>query len=220
MGTGERRAVNGVRRAPTPSGDPVRGRFIVLEGIDGAGKSEQRGRLVAWLRTRDREVVETSEPTDGAWGRRVRDFLAGRLEATPDEVLGFFAADRREHVDSLVLPALERGAIVVSDRYVYSSLAYQAAHGADRASLRARLEVDRLPVPDLALWLRLPVAEALARLADARADRFESAEFLARVDAEYAALGLEALDASPPPDIVGAAIRERVKHLLRENAEP
>ena len=219
MGTGERRAVNGVRRAPTPSGDPVRGRFIVLEGIDGAGKTEQRGRLVAWLRTRDREVVETREPTDGEWGTRVRDFLAGRLEATPDEVLGFFAADRREHVDTLVLPALQRGAIVVSDRYVYSSLAYQAAHGADRASLRARLEVDALPVPDLALWLRLPVGVALARLAEGETDRFESAEFLERVDAEYAALGLSPIDATPPPDIVGAAIRERVKHLLAEDAQ-
>ena len=127
MGTGERRAENGVRRAPTPSGDPGSGGdrgagrdrsagiFIVLEGIDGAGKSEQRGRLVAWLGTRDREVVETREPTDGEWGRRVRAYLAGELQATPDEVLGFFAKDRREHVDRLIAPALERVACVFAD---------------------------------------------------------------------------------------------------------
>ena len=186
----------------------------MLEGVDGAGKSEQRSRLVEWLRTRGYDIVETREPTDGEHGQRCREFLRGALEASPEEVLGFFAADRREHVETLIGPALERGAAVVSDRYVYSSLAYQAAQGIDRGTLQERLEVAHLPVPDLAVWLRVPVAQALERLSGHATERFESAEFLERVDAEYARLGLIEVDGTPPPDIVAAGIRERVRRLL------
>ncbi len=214
MGTGDRRAVNGVRRAPTPSGDPRPGRFIVLEGVDGSGKTTQVARLTAWLRGRQPRVVETHEPTDGVWGRRYRAWGRGELEATPEQVLEFFVEDRREHVAQLIRPELARGAFVVSDRYYYSTLAYQAAHGVERATLEKRLGIDALPQPDLALWLRLPIDLALERAGSDAVEPYEKTAFLERVEAEYARLGLEEIDASGTPEQVEGIIRERVARLL------
>ncbi len=221
MGDGNRRAINGVRRASSPSGDPGSGRsrpglFIVLEGIDGAGKSEQIGRLAAWLREAGETVVATCEPTDGIWGRRYREWARGGSEASADEVLQFFVEDRREHVRDVIQPALSRGEVVVCDRYAASTLAYQAAQGVERARLRAIFDAEDFPQPDLELWLRIPVASALARLGERASERFERAAFLERVDAEYARLGLTEVDAAGTPDEVEAAIRARVERLLRD----
>lgn len=192
----------------------ARGRFIVLEGIDGSGKTEQSRRLAAWLRESGRVVVETREPTDGEWGRRYRAWARGEIEASADEVLEFFLEDRREHVSSLVLPALERGQDVVCDRYVASTLAYQAADGVGREKLRAALEGAAFPEPDLVVWLRLPVADALARLGSRVIERYERSEFLERVDAEYEALGLDPIDARADVDEVARRIRARVAPLV------
>ena len=196
------------------SGDPPRGLFVVLEGIDGAGKSEQARRLAAWLRARDKHVVETREPTSGEWGQRYRAWARGESQAEPEEVLHFFSEDRREHVAQVIRPALERGAVVVCDRYVASTLAYQAAQGLERERVRKRMDAGCFPEPDLVLWLRLPVAQALARLGKSASERFERAAFLARVDAEYAGLGLEEVDASGPVDEVERAICSRVERRL------
>ena len=219
MGTGDRRAVNGVRRAPTPSGDPERGRslrgcFIVLEGIDGSGKTTQIARVVAWLRERGSRVVATHEPTDGVWGRRYRSWARGEISATAEEVLRFFVEDRREHAVQVIVPELERGAVIISDRYYYSTLAYQAAQGIDRATLTEQLEIDLLPRPDLVLWLRLPIAVALERAGATAVEPFEKAEFLERVDAEYERMGLLEIDASGEKEVVEEIIRERIGALL------
>lgn len=191
-----------------------RGRFLVLEGIDGSGKSEQARRLAAWLESRGHRVVSTREPTDGSFGRRYRAWARGDFEATPDQVLELFLADRRGHLKETVLPALERGELVVCDRYKDSTLAYQAAQGLDRARLRALFDTPEFPAPDLVLWLRVPVATALARMGKSATERFERAEFLERVEAEYARLGLEAIDASGSVDAVERAIRARVELAL------
>ncbi len=195
-------------------GVKARGGFLVLEGIDGSGKSEQSRRLAAWLVSRGHRVVSTREPTDGAHGRRYRAWARGDFEATPDDVLQLFLEDRREHVARVIRPALDRGEIVVCDRYKYSTLAYQAAQGLDRARLRALFDGAEFPVPDLVLWLRLPVGTAIARMGANATERFEREEFLGRVDAEYARLGLEAIDASGTPDQVEQAIRARVDRAL------
>jgi len=219
MGNGKRRAINGVRRASSPFGDPRSGRsrpglFIVLEGIDGAGKSEQIARLAAWLREARERVVATCEPTDGIWGRRYREWARGGSEASVDEVLRFFVEDRREHVRDVIQPALSRGDVLVCDRYAASTLAYQAAQGIERERLRAIFDAEDFPQPDLELWLRIPVASALARLGERASERFERAAFLERVDAEYARLGLTEVDATGTPDEVEGAIRARVERLL------
>jgi dTMP kinase len=114
----------------------------------------------------------------------------------------------------VVQPALERGETVVCDRYKDSTLAYQAAQGLDRARLRALFDTPEFPAPDLVLWLRLPVPAALARMGDQATERFERADFLVRVDAEYERLGLEAIDAAGSADEVERAIRARVERAL------
>ncbi len=215
MGTGKRRAVNGVRRAPAPSGDPAPGLFLVLEGIDGAGKSVQARRLAVWLRERGERVVETREPTDGVWGQRYRAWARGDLQGKPEEVLRFFVEDRIEHIARVIGPALEAGSIVVCDRYVASTRAYQAAQGLDANLVAERMKDENFPEPDISLWLRLPVAQALKRLGPSANERFEQAAFLERVDAEYERLGLEEVDATGSLDDVAQAIQKRVGELLR-----
>ena len=192
-----------------------RGIFIVLEGIDGSGKSEQAQRLADWLRGLGRDVVLTREPTDGEWGRRYRAWARGESEADPDQVLGFFVEDRKEHLATLIRPALEKASVVLCDRYVASTLAYQAAQGLERSSLRARMDAEGFPEPDLVLWLRVPVETALVRMGKNATERFERRAFLERVDAEYEALGLEPIAAHRSEDEVEVALRARVEPLLQ-----
>lgn len=102
------------------------GRFIVLEGIDGSGTTTQAARLAAALRDLGHAVVSTREPSDGPIGVVLRQALTRRLVGLSDRVLALlFAADRLDHLASVVEPALAEGQVVVSDRYVLSSLAYQ-----------------------------------------------------------------------------------------------
>ncbi|MGZ6028562.1 MAG: dTMP kinase [Myxococcaceae bacterium] len=103
-----------------------RGRVIVLEGIDGSGTTTQTARLVASLRAAGHVVLGTREPSEGPMGLLLRQALTRRLVGISDRVLALlFAADRLDHLASLVEPALAEGKVVVSDRYVLSSLAYQ-----------------------------------------------------------------------------------------------
>jgi dTMP kinase len=182
-----------------------RGLFIVLEGIDGSGKTEQTKRLAEFVRGKGRRALETREPTDGVWGRRYRAWARGDLEADPEEVLKFFVEDRREHVTELIAPALREGAVVICDRYVASTLAYQAAQGIDRERLARELSTEGFPLPDLVLWLRVPVALA-----------FERRDFLMRVDQEYEALGLAPIDARGSPEDLAADLQVRVSTLLTD----
>ena len=190
----------------------AKGRFIALEGIDGAGKTTQCAALAEWLRELGHDAVRTREPTDGRWGRRYREWARGGFEASPEEVLEFFVEDRREHVRQVIRPALDAGRWVLCDRYVASTRAYQAAAGVDRESLDRALDDPGTPRPDLTLWLRLPVDRGLARLAGAGRERYEREDFLARVDAEYGRLGLVEIDA-------GAAVPEVQREIRRRLAE-
>ncbi|MCE9671401.1 dTMP kinase [Myxococcus stipitatus] len=111
-----------------------KGRFIVLEGLDGAGTTTQAERLAAALRAEGHAVLTTREPSDGPVGTMIRQALTGRLglphgagPLTPETLALLFAADRTDHLASRVLPALEEGKVVLCDRYVLSSLAYQGA---------------------------------------------------------------------------------------------
>ncbi|NJE54937.1 dTMP kinase [Thermococcus sp. 21S9] len=146
------------------------GIFIVLEGIDGAGKSTQAKLLKLWFEEKGYEVVLTKEPTDTPFGKLIRKLvLTGGREGIIDgakisheaEAL-LFAADRAEHVDKLIKPALESGKVVISDRYFYSSLAYQWARGLD---LEWLIDLNRFAIrPDLVLLLDLPVKESMKRI--------------------------------------------------------
>jgi len=151
----------------------ARGRFITLEGGEGAGKSTQQRRLAAWLRQGGLDVTETREPGGSPGAEEIRALLvtgaAGRWDAMT-EVLLHFAA-RRDHLLQTVEPALSRGSWVVSDRFADSTMAYQGyGHGLGRDAITTLydLVVGTLS-PDLTLVLDLPVAEGLGR-AKARAD--------------------------------------------------
>ncbi len=170
---------------------PASGRFITLEGIDGAGKSSHIEALAVWLRARGHEVVVTREPGGTALAERLRELVLHAPMDAMTEALLVFAA-RRDHLVHLIEPALARGATVLCDRFTDASFAYQGGgRGFDLAVL-AGLEswVQGGRQPDLTLWFRIDPSAAAARRAVARApDRFESQDeaFFARVDAAYAA---------------------------------
>jgi dTMP kinase len=203
--------------AQNGAADVERGFFVVLEGIDGAGKSEQCARLARALAERGERVEPTREPSDGPWGQRYRAWARGEFEASPSEILRFFVEDRREHLARVIVPALRAGRIVICDRYEASTRAYPAADGVERAQLDAAIGRAAARPPDLTLWLRLPVSQALARLRSGTREPYERAEFLERVDAEYAHLGLEAIDASPAPEQVARVVTSRVLAALRQH---
>jgi dTMP kinase len=190
-------------------------RLIVLEGLDGAGTTTQARRLVEHLQGRGQLAHLTREPSDGPIGRLIRELLTGR-HALPDGRISqstfglLFAADRLDHLQREVEPRLAAGAIVISDRWYHSSLAYQGT-GADRdwiATLNARARR-----PDLTIFLQVrPEIAAQRRVAAGRVQElFEDLQMQQEVDAGYratvaelTALGerIEVIDGELPPDAV------------------
>lgn len=150
--------------------------FISFEGGDGVGKSTQLALLATWLEARGREVVRTREPGGTPLGVELRNAVLHGDHVGPRTEALLYATDRAHHVDTVVRPALERGADVLTDRYLDSSVAYQG----DGRSLGAE-EVERLSLwatdgllPDLTVLLDLDPAVGLTRLTGAP-DRLESA---------------------------------------------
>ena len=156
----------------------ARGLFITFEGGEGAGKSTQVRRLAARLRGAGREVVETREPGGSPGAEALRELVvSGPADRwSPLSELLIMNAARSDHLERTVRPALERGAVVVSDRFADSTRAYQGAGGGVEAAVLAAVErvVVGATTPDLTLILDLPVEAGLARAADrGGADRFE-----------------------------------------------
>jgi dTMP kinase len=171
------------------------GLFITLEGMDGAGKSTHIPTMLSLLAATGREVVATREPGGTPLGEQLRELLLHQEMHVETESLLMFAA-RAEHLQQLILPALARGAIVLSDRFTDASYAYQCgARGLPLAKMQA-LEnwVQGDLQPDLTLLFDVPVEVSLQRLAGARTpDKFEAqgAEFFARLRAQYLARAAE-----------------------------
>lgn len=201
-------------RSPTTLPITPRGLFIVIEGIDGTGKSTQARRLAEWLTSQGREVIVSREPTDQPWGRKLRESAAtGRL--SPTDELEYFLNDRRQHVAELIAPSLAAGKVVILDRYYFSSMAYQGTRGLDPAEVR-RLNEAFAPVPDLLIILDLDLDSALARIG-ARGDsanEFEQRENLARCREVFLSLQNEPFARVIPSagdlDAVAASIRDAV----------
>jgi dTMP kinase len=140
-----------------------RGVFICIEGIDASGKTTQARRLVKKLRQKGIDAVYTTEPSSGKVGKLIRRYVLDREKRVPITLEALlFAADRVDHLKTEVKPALERGKIVVCDRYVYSSLAYQGALGLDFNWIE---HINQFAlVPDLALFLDVSPEVMLKRL--------------------------------------------------------
>lgn len=186
----------------------ARGVLIALEGVDGVGKSTLAAALGATLARFGRPVLLTQEPTNGPIGRKVRKYLAETdRRLTADQELALFQADRREHVEHCLGPALDRGWVVITDRYYYSSAAYQGAMGLDPQVIIAQSEVFA-PRPDLAVILTLPLPKALERRLQGRGGRVQVSEdmgYLEKVAAIYdtfAGPHLRRLDAAASPSQV------------------
>jgi len=198
--------------------------FIAFEGGDGAGKSTQVAALARWLRARGREVVVTREPGGTELGFRIRELLLHGGEVAPRAEALLFAADRAQHVAAVVRPASERGAVVLTDRYVDSSIAYQGAGRDLRAAEVARLSAWATGelVPDLTVLLDVTPETGRARRHDRAEDRMETeaAEFHARVRAGFLGLAQAepsrylVLDAAEPPEALAEAVATRVARLL------
>lgn len=168
----------------------VPGKFITLEGVDGAGKSTHLDWLVAHLRRQGRTVVQTREPGGTPLGEKLRELLLHEPMHLETEALLMFAA-RREHLELVIKPALARGDWVVSDRFTDASFAYQGGGRGLALDKLARLEdwVQEGFQPDLTLLFDLPIGIAAQRMAGAarQLDRFEQekADFHERVRAAY-----------------------------------
>ena len=202
-----------------------RGLFVALEGGEGAGKSTQVDLLQRWLTGLGREVVVTREPGGTPLGRRLRELLldpsTGALAARTEALL--YAADRAEHVHDVIRPALRAGAVVLTDRYIDSSIAYQGAgrslDPADIAKLSAWATEDLLP--DLTVVLDIDPQVGLRRF-DAPLDRLEAEPLSFHVAVRNGFLALAeqhaarylVVDATLDPDLVQAHIRERLSGLV------
>lgn len=197
---------------------PPHGLFIVLEGIDGTGKSTQAKQLAEWFREQGREVVASREPTDGPWGTKIRATAAtGRL--SPAEELDYFLRDRREHVEQLIAPALAAGKVVILDRYYFSTMAYQGSRGVDPEEIRRQNEVFA-PVPDLLFILDVDVDTALTRIGGRgdTANEFEKHESLAKCREVFLSLAGEPFVHVIPTDEKPEAVQDRLRQIAAEVA--
>jgi dTMP kinase len=212
--------------AGSPGVYSATGVFIALEGGEGAGKSTQSDRLAAWLRDEGYDVLLTHEPGDTEVGQKLRrivlDPATGDISHRTEALL--YAADKAEHVDRVVAPALSRGAVVVTDRYVDSTLAYQGAGRAlsDRELERvARWATSDLR-PHLTVLLDLPPQTGLTRFEERDRIEGESVEFHERVRQAFLRLASAhpehyvVIDARRPIEEIAAVVRERVEPLLEQ----
>jgi dTMP kinase len=192
-----------------------------LEGIDGTGKSTQVKRLTTIFREQGYNVLPLREPTDSPWGRRLREATqAQRRLLSPLQELELFLLDRRYDVAAHIRPALATGALVLMDRYYFSTVAYQGALGLDPVAIRRQNEAFA-PVPDLVIVLQLPPAQAVARIRAARGETdnvFEREDYLQRVDAIFRTLQgptIHLITADQPLDMLTLALQRKIEGILQ-----
>jgi dTMP kinase len=196
--------------------------FVTFEGLDGSGKTTQLELLAEHLAARGREVVVTREPGGTPLGESIRQLLLRGDAMTPWAEATLFTAARAEHVEQVIRPALDRGAAVLCDRYIDSSVAYQG--GARGLGLDVVMQLNLTAtgglLPDATFLLQLDAAGAMARVASGH-DRIERErdDFHARVEEAFRELArrfperITAVDARLPPQRIAEVVRERVDSL-------
>jgi dTMP kinase len=206
------------------------GKFITFEGIDGSGKSTQLRMLAGDLRARGLDVIATCEPGGTPLGRRLREaFLETEETVAPRAELLLFAADRAQHVELLIKPALLEGRTVISDRYADATFAYQGAgRGFDEATVNRVIELATGGLkPDLTLFFDITVETAIKRMSgrpDSETVRnrmdLETAEFYERVRRSYLGIAereperFTVIDANGPMDEIHKTVGEIVTAFL------
>lgn len=185
-----------------------RGLFIVLEGVDGAGSTTQTRLLADFIRQQGLGVIATKEPTEGSIGRVIRNYLQSKISHPGIDAL-LFAADRMEHLETVVKPALKRGEHVICDRYLESTLAYQTADGVEIEWIEM---VNRFAIKaDHVIILDINPATSLNRKHAPGLERFETIEFLNRVRQNFKkraeSQGYDVVDAERPVMQVHEALK-------------
>ena len=193
--------------------------FICIEGLDTSGKTTQARMLVANLRLKGLDAVYTTEPSSGDFGSFLRSNILqrrGRVPAVVEALL--FAADRVDHVEQEIKPALQKGRIVVSDRYVFSSLAYQGAAGLDLNWIE---EINKLALqPDLAIYIDVPLDVVMKRIERMRRrqsvmEQFDIQQKVRQVYMQLVKDGrLFSVDGNRPLNVVSADISKMVLDTL------
>jgi dTMP kinase len=192
----------------------MRGQFIVLEGPDGAGTTKHSVLLEQRLKNEGRLVLGTFEPTDGPLGSTIRLDLLNHLSLSPVELQKRFCSDRAWHLAHVIEPALKRGATVICDRYLHSTLAYGLALGVPRSELD---EMNKKFIrPDVTLFLLPPLAVLLERMGRRGThDALEKSDLQQKVYAAYQKLAQEdpsiiVIDTSGPLEGVAESVRAAV----------
>ena len=194
------------------------GILIVLEGIDGAGKSTQAEIMMNRLQERGYDVVYFREPSEGKWGQEIKKKAAHPDSLSPEEELDLFLKDRKENVEKNLRPALEKKKIVILDRYYFSTISYQGAKGIDQERIR-RVNEEFVVEPDLVFFLDVDPREGLDRIKNRKKkDRlFERAEYLVKVREIFRSFRGERfihIDASKPKKEISAEIEKIVLNYL------
>ena len=160
-----------------------RGILIIFEGIDGTGKSTQCGLLAKSLGKIQVPNIVLAEPTRGAWGMKIRRLLSdGRQGISPQEELSWFINDRKEDIETNIMPALKKHKVILMDRYYFSTAAYQGALGLDPDQIR--LENEKFaPIPDRGLIFLASPEKCLERIESSRDQKsaFEKLDYLKNV---------------------------------------
>lgn len=204
----------------------MKGKFIVLDGIDGCGKTTQLSLIENFFKEKGfgERVLVTAEPTKGVFGKQIREVLAKEEDAFKGArlCLDLFVKDRKEHLEKELLPALEQGKIVLCDRYKYASIAYQHAQG---IPLNEVIDANKgFPVPDLVLILDLPVETGLQRVHKDSSrnviEKFEKKEYLTKVRGCFNQMkklfpdeNIVVIDAAGNPDQVFGQIKKELEKL-------
>lgn len=169
----------------------TKGLLIVFEGTDGTGKSTQLNLLAQTLEDKGVDVVRSFEPTNGTYGKKIRALYSNRQATSREDELELFLADRKEHVETLISPALAKGNVVLVDRYYLSTIAYQGAAGLDPAEILKKNAF--APEPDMALLFHAPIATGVTRITENRGDTlndFEKEEYLRKVQIQFEEMDL------------------------------
>lgn len=202
-----------------------RGILIDFEGIDGSGKTTQAEMSLDRLSSLGIPVKLFREPTNGKFGKIIRDILSGRLpKRSPRDVLDLFIKDREENVTINIRPALKRNEVVLLDRYYYSTMAYQGALGIDVEEIRLQNE-SFAPKPDLVLIFLIPVDKAITRIRAVRrngVDNYEKEAFLIKVDKIFRSFRdphIRFINGERPLLHVSEEVKDLIDNLISEHSK-
>ncbi len=199
------------------------GLFIVIEGIDGAGKTTQAKLLVESLKKEKQDAVYLKEPNNGKWGKKIRHIAVhGREGVTPDEELQYFLSDREDDSKKNIIPALKAGKVVVMDRYIHSNMAYQGALGFDVGAIMEKNR--KFPQPDAVFYLDISPEDGLKRISGRKGGAnigFEKIDYLQKVyglfkEPRFAShfASMTSLDARKSVEHLHEEIRKKVFSIL------